>query len=538
MYNMRPEDVKPGMSLRDVMALRHAAGSFPAVSLDQYCATRNSVIAGGMPDNSEIELTDGRVFEIHHRPMSGGGWVATHEDITQRRRVEAKIVHLAHHDVLTDLPNRVLLMDRLGEAVERIKRGEVFALHLFDLDYFKKVNDTLGHPVGDKLLQLVGQRLRGVVRDGDLIARTGGDEFSILQIGLKRPADASVLAERVVKTVSAPYEIDGHHIVIGTSIGIAVTPMDGDVGEELIRRADLALYRSKAEGRCTYRFFEPGMDTEVRGRQSLEADLRKALTAGEFELHYQPIVHFPSEEIASCEALLRWRHPERGLIMPDKFIPLAEETGLIVPLGEWVIRNACKAAARWPDAVKVSVNLSPKQFQSSDLCQVVIGALAASGLAPERLELEVTENVLLIRNDATLATFDRLHSLGVRIAIDDFGSGYSSFAYLQKFHFDNIKIDRSLVRDLTDSAASRSIVRAILAMASGLHMMSTAEGVETEEQRAVLLSEGCLEMQGYLFSRPVPVDQIDAMLSGGKADIAREEPPLTAMLPRKAASTR
>jgi diguanylate cyclase (GGDEF)-like protein len=512
MYELPPECIHPGITLREIVAMRHAAGTFPDMTLEDYYVFSHKVVANGIPVSNEIEFTNGKVFEIHHSPMPGGGWVATHEDITQRRRVEAKIAHLAHHDALTDLPNRVLLMDRLEDALQRVKRGERIAVHLFDLDHFKNVNDTLGHPIGDALLQIVGHRLRGVVRDIDTISRTGGDEFAIVQRALKEPSEAAALAERVINAVSAPYEISGHPIVIGTSIGIALAPTDGETGDELIRNADLALYRSKADGRGTHSFFEPEMHTALQLRRVLEADLRHALVAGEFELHYQPIVHQPSGRITSCEALVRWRHPQRGMLGPDTFIPLAEESGLIVPLGEWVVEEACKFAACWPEETRISVNLSPKQFRNSDLCEAVTRMLAESGLSPERLQLEVTETVLLSNNEATLVTFNRLRGMGVRVAIDDFGAGYSALSYLQKFRFDNIKIDRSFVKDVTHSVTSRSIVRAIAAMANGLGITCTAEGVETEEQQAILLSEGCAEMQGYLFSPAVSASQIMKLL--------------------------
>jgi diguanylate cyclase (GGDEF)-like protein len=526
MYGLQPGSVYPGITLQEIMKLRYEAGSFPAMTLDEYYSSRNKVALGNAPSDTEVELTNGKIFEIHHRPMPDGGWVATHEDITQRRRVEARIAHLAHHDALTDLPNRVLLMSRLSAALQRVAQGKSIALHVFDLDHFKNVNDTLGHPIGDKLLQTVSERLRGVVREVDTVARTGGDEFAIVQANPKQYSDATLMAERIIATISAPYQISGHQILIGTSVGIAVAPSDGETGEELIRNADLALYRSKAQGRGTYRFFERGMDAELQIRRALEADLRKALISGEFELHYQPIVNIPSRRITSCEALLRWRHPQKGMIMPDTFIPLAEEVGIIIPLGEWVIREACKVAAHWPDDVRLSVNLSPNQFRNADLCQVVISALAASGISPERVQLEVTETVLLSNNEATLVTFNRLHGIGIRIAIDDFGAGYSSLSYLQKFQFDNIKIDRCFVKDITHSVTSRSIVRAIVAIANGLGMVSTAEGVETEEQQAILLAEGCSEMQGYLFSQPLLPDQFMQLLR--EQDTRRPVPPLHA----------
>ena len=350
----------------------------------------------------------------------------------------------------------------------------------------------------------------------------GGDEFAIVQSGLTHPQEAAALAKRVVQSINTPFDIDGHEVIVGTSIGIAVCPIDGEQGEELIRNADLALYRSKAEGRCTYRFFEPGMDGQMKIRRSLETDLRKAITVGEFELHYQPVADLQSNTITGCEALLRWRHPQKGMILPDAFIPLAEEIGAIMPLGEWVIREACRTAAGWPDTVKVSVNLSPVQFHGADLCRVVVSALAASGLAPQRLELEVTENVLLIHSKKVVTTFNRLRDLGVRIALDDFGAGHSSLSYLRQFPFDNIKIDRSFVQDITESPSSQCIVHAIAEMAQGLSMITTAEGVETAEQKAAVLSAGCSEMQGYLLSRAVPADEIAQLLRRGAAMAADE----------------
>jgi diguanylate cyclase (GGDEF)-like protein len=453
-------------------------------------------------------LGDGRCIAVTVRPMADGGTVTTHQDITEQRRSEAKIAHMAHHDALTGLPNRVLLNQQLEQALTRVKRGEMIAAHFLDLDHFKNVNDTLGHSAGDKLLTIVAERLRTLVRETDTIARMGGDEFAILQVGVAQPADAGAIALRVIEVVSEPYDIDGQQVIVGTSVGIAIGPNDGVNPDQLMRNADLALYRAKGDGRGAFRFFEPDMDAEMQERRTMERDLRGALAAGQFELHYQPIVNLETNEISAFEALMRWSHPDKGMIPPSTFIPLAEEIGYIVPLGEWAIRDACATAATWPDELKVAVNLSPAQFRSPGLVQVVVGALAASGLPPHRLELEITETILLQDNEATLAMLYQLRELGVLIAMDDFGTGYSSLSYLQSFPFDRIKIDRSFIKNLGAGSGAINIVRAVVAMAKGLGMATTAEGVETSQQRQSVTSEGCTEMQGYLFSKPLPAEQI------------------------------
>jgi diguanylate cyclase (GGDEF)-like protein len=416
---------------------------------------------------------------------------------------------MALHDALTGLPNRVLFNERLEHALARAKRGEVVAVHLLDLDHFKHVNDTLGHPAGDKLLKAVTERLRTLVRETDIVARMGGDEFAIVQAAIPQPADAGVLARRVIDVVSQSYEIDGNQVIIGASVGIAVGLTDGGSTEQLMRNADLALYRAKGDGRGAFCFFEPGMDAQIQERRSMEYDMRKALVAGEFELFYQPVVNLRTDKVSGLEALIRWRHPRRGLISPAQFIPLAEEIGFIVPLGEWAIRQACATAARWPDDVKVAVNLSPVQFRGTGLVQTVVSALASSGLPPRRLELEITESTLLQDSEATLAMLYQLRELGVGIAMDDFGTGYSSLSYLQSFPFDRIKIDRSFIKDIGEGVGSLSIVRAVAALAKGLGMETTAEGVETQLQRDKVASEGCTEMQGYFFSKPQPVHEIE-----------------------------
>jgi len=509
LYGLTPEQIGPGTTLRQIVEHNIASGLHAGSSPEAYM---NVQLAPVVTASDEIhQLTDGRSIAVAHRPMPGGGWVTTHQDITRQRCSEAKIAHMALHDALTGLPNRVLLNERLEQALTRVKRGEIMAIHFLDLDRFKQVNDTLGHPTGDKLLKMVAERLLKLVRASDTIARMGGDEFAILQVAISQPTDATLLAQRVIEEVSAPYDIDGQQVIIGTSVGIAVGPTDGDNPEQLMRNADLALYRAKSDGRGNYCFFEPGMDAHMQMRRAMEGDLRTALVAGQFELYYQPIVSLDRNEINSVEALIRWHHPEKGMLAPSEFIPLAEEIGLIVPIGEWVLRNACATAAEWPDSLRVAVNVSPVQFRNSGLVQLVASALAASGLKAGRLELEITETVLLQGGETTLDTLFRLRELGVRIAMDDFGTGYSSLSYLQSFPFDKIKIDRSFIKNIAEGGRALDIVRAVAAMANGLGIVTTAEGVETTEQRNTVESEGCTEMQGFLFSEAQPAHAIEKL---------------------------
>jgi len=512
MYDLPRDRVGPGITLAEIVDMRFEAGSFPAMSREEYLHWRTNVAVSHEPTDSIVELQNGKTFKIRHRPMPDGGWVATHEDITEQRQSEVKIEYMAHHDALTDLANRVLLNERLEQALgRRIHREEFVAVHHLDLDQFKAVNDTFGHPAGDKLLKIVADRLRGLVRETDTIARMGGDEFVIVQAPISDPADATSLAQRVIEVIGEPFDIDGHQAMIGASIGIAVGPNDGLRPDRLLRNADLALYRAKGDGRGTFRFFEAAMDLQMQTRRIMEQDLRKALQAGEFELYYQPVVNLARNAISGFEALIRWNHPVKGLISPASFIPLAEEIGFIVPIGEWVIRQACTTAAQWPGDLHVAVNISAAQFRSPGLMQVIVGALAASGLPPTRLEIEITETVLLQNRETTLAVLHQLRALGVRIAMDDFGTGYSSLTYLQCFPFDKIKIDRSFVKDIAKNAGSLNIVRAVAAMANGMGMTATAEGVETAEQLETITSEGCTEMQGFLFSKPLPLAEIERL---------------------------
>jgi diguanylate cyclase (GGDEF)-like protein len=449
------------------------------------------------------ELSNGRVVAIVHQPTADGGWVATYEDVTERRQAEARIVFMARHDALTRLPNRVLLAERIDHAVAQLVRGSGFAVLCLDLDNFKQINDTLGHPIGDVLLKAVAERLGTCVGEGDTVARLGGDEFAIIQVGVEKPEEVNLLADKLVNALSAPYELDGNQIVVSTSIGIALAPSDGTSPDQLLKNADMAMYRAKADGRGTHRFFEPEMDARLQARRALELDLRRAIVQGEFELQYQPLVNIKTGSVTGFEALVRWQHSERGIVAPGEFVALAEETGLIGALGEWVLRTACEEAATWPDHIKVAVNLSPVQFKNRKLVEVIVSAMAMAGLSPHRLELEITESVLLQDDDATLAMLHQMRGLGVRISMDDFGTGYSSLSYLRKFPFDKIKIDQSFIRDLSKEDDSIAIVRAVASLAASLHIATVAEGVETADQLEIARAEGCTEVQGFFFSPPV-----------------------------------
>jgi diguanylate cyclase (GGDEF)-like protein len=430
-------------------------------------------------------------------------------EIAERKQSEAIVRYMAQHDSLTGLGNRVQFRDHLVRALARIKdSGENLALLFIDLDQFKLINDTLGHRVGDLLLTAVGRRLQHSTRDCDTVARLGGDEFAIIQVAEARAEDTSVLAERIIKAVAQPYQIEGHQLLVSCSIGIAWAPDDGTDPDLLLANADLALYRAKAEARGGYRFFEVEMNARAQARRLLERDLRDALNKGQFELHYQPLYNLNGGGVTGFEALVRWNHPQRGVIPPLEFISLAEEMGLIVPLGRWVLRDACREATRWPADIKLAVNLSPIQFRNGTLLKDFKDALAASGLDPERLELEITETALLDDNKKIMQMLHELRSLGVHICMDDFGTGYSSLSYLRMFPFDKIKIDRSFVRDLPTNSDSSAIVRAIIGLAGNIGMITTVEGVETEEQYAYLKAEGCTEVQGYLISRPMPAGDV------------------------------
>ena len=501
-----------GRLLVDVLTDLKSAGQWDS-DPEQLVA---GLIAEAKAGNTATRMLvqNGRSIRIVDQPMNGGGWVATFEDITEWKQALEQISHMARHDALTNLPNRTLFREQLEQALRLVKRSDQLAVLCLDLDHFKEINDSLGHPIGDALLMEVGRRLGECVTDNDTVARLGGDEFAIVQFCKDcDPSAIALLASHVVERISEPYTIGGHQLVIGVSIGISLAPEDGKNPDELLKKADLALYRAKADGRGTYRFFETGMDARAQARRLLELDLRAALPRNEFEVYYQPIRDIASDKVVAFEALVRWNHSLRGLISPVSFIPLAEETGLIIKLGDWVLRQACTDATRWPEEVCVAVNLSPVQFKNPSLVSQVKTALQRSGLAPHRLELEITESVLLQNSEATLAVLHELRAFGVRISLDDFGTGYSSLSYLRSFPFDKIKIDRSFVSELATREDSMAIVRAVTGLGKSLGIVTTAEGVETDAQFELLRREGCTQAQGYLFSKPRPVAEVGAMLS-------------------------
>ncbi|TIS59834.1 MAG: EAL domain-containing protein [Mesorhizobium sp.] len=515
LYRVTPADFPLGMGYRDTLARLVQLGIYAEIDIDSEISKTMACLQAGETRSSHRHLADGRTVLIARRPMSGGGWVATFDDVTESRRAEERMAHLAHHDTLTNLPNRWMFRERLDQALGDAKDAPLAILSL-DLDRFKAVNDTWGHPAGDWLLKCVAKRLQRCIRnETDVVARFGGDEFAIIQFNT-RGADAEKLAKRIIDTVGKPFRTRSRDMLVGISLGIALYPDDGKDADTLLKNADMALYRGKSEGRNVYRFFEPGMDALVRARRALEADLEAALPRREFELDFQPIMNIASSEIVGAEALMRWHSPMRGLVPPDGFIPVAEETGLIVPLGEWALRKACTVAASWPHAMRIAVNVSAVQVKSSGFARSVVSALAFSGVPADRLELEITETVLMDESDTVLKTLKQLRDLGIRIALDDFGTGYSSLAYLRRFPVDKIKIDRSFIRDI-DNRDTAAIVRTIIGLGAELGITVTAEGVETEAQLDTLRKDGCVEAQGYLIGMPSKAAAINRLLRSSAA---------------------
>lgn len=460
-------------------------------------------------------MDDGRSIEVMVTRLADGCTIALHEDITEQRQRLAQIAFHARHDPLTGLPNRLAMRDELQRQLLRNARGDELAVLCMDLDRFKAVNDKFGHAVGDTLLIQVADRLRGHARGTDFVVRLGGDEFAVFQCGTQQPVSSTSLARRLIAALSEPFDLGGQVAQIGVSVGIALAPFDGDTPDALLKSADLALYRAKAAGRGTLRFFEPGMDAKAQNRRALEGDLRQALEQGQLHLAYQPQVDAKTGQVTGVEALLRWTHPTRGNIPPVEFIALAEETGLIVPIGEWVLAQACRDALQWPAHVRIAVNVSAVQFTRRALLNEVMAALrgaAGPGLSPARLEIEITESVMIQDQKQALGLLTELRAMGVRVAMDDFGTGYSSLSYLRSFAFDRIKIDRSFVHDVVNNPGARAIVRAIAGLGASLGMAVTAEGVETQEQFAVMQAENCSEVQGYLFSKPQPAADIAGII--------------------------
>jgi diguanylate cyclase (GGDEF)-like protein len=515
LYSVPVSITQPGATLDEIITFRAYNETPPGRDPEEY---KQKLLTFSLEDQSNttlFQLRDGRTISMRRNPMAGGGWVGTHEDVTAQRKAAARIAYLAHHDALTNLPNRVMLRERLSEALCHVSHGKPVAMLCLDLDNFKEINDTLGHPFGDALLKQVAERLRSCIRDVDTVARMGGDEFTIVQGDADQPDAAALLAARLIASLSEPYEIEGQQVRIGTSIGIALAPHDGTEADHLLRVADMALYCAKADGRGIYRFFENEMNERLQSRRQLEADLREALPRGQFELHYQPLLDLMSGEITGFEALLRWNHPERGRVSPVEFIPVAEEIGVIVPIGEWALRRACQDAADLPSHTTIAVNLSPIQFKKPNLVTAVLQALSASGLRANRLELEITESLLMEDAETAVSMLHQLRALGVRIAMDDFGTGYSSLSYLQRFPFDKIKVDRSFVQGLGKNASAAAVLRAVATLGASLRMKTTAEGVETEQQLLAVKAEGITQIQGYLVSPPRPIEEIKGSLRRG-----------------------
>jgi diguanylate cyclase (GGDEF)-like protein len=516
MFGVSPDVVRPGCHLRDIVRHRRETGTFVG-DVDAYCAKFLDSMDSGVR-NAETTTPDGRTIRLIYQRSPDGGWATTLEDVTEGRRVQARIEHLAHYDALTNLPNRTLFQ-RHAEELLLESAGAQFAILYIDIDEFKRINDSLGHLIGDEFLKGVAGRLRQSVGSDDFVARLGGDEFAVVQRNVACDDDVMVLLARIYDALRTPFDCNGHRLSSDASIGVAIAPRDGTDLYGLLKSADLAMYAAKAAGRRTYRFFEPTMEKQANLRRELESDLRTALVEGGFELHYQPLVDLRNDDVTGCEALLRWRHPLRGMVSPADFIPVAEDTGLIEEIGQWVLRTACAEAATWPSHVRIAVNVSPIQFRSQSLSLKVAAALAETGLDPRRLELEITEAVLIADDDAALVALNQLRALGVHIALDDFGTGYSSLQYLQRFPFDKIKIDRSFVKEVTRNSSSASIIKAVVSIAADRSMITTAEGVETLQQRETVQNLGCTQMQGYLFSAARPAHEIRALLASCPASI-------------------
>jgi diguanylate cyclase (GGDEF)-like protein len=513
MYGLPPSAMQAGVSLSEIVEHCYAAGGTTDFSREEYMSSRMAMARSRTAHHSILQMSDGRTIAVQQQPMPDGGWVATHDDITERRRAEDKISFMALHDALTGLPNRSLLMERLDQALAHADRGIGFGVLFLDLDRFKAVNDTLGHAAGDALLCAVAARLRKTVREGDMVARLGGDEFVVLQSFLGSSTDASVLARRIIEQVGAPYVLADTEVVIGVSIGIEIAMNNTISADNVLKNADMALYISKGAGRGTFRFFEPQMDAAVQNRHALECDLRGALARGEFELYYQPIVDAGTGRARGCEALLCWNHPLRGFIGADEFMRVAEETGLIISIGQWMIEQACMQAASWPDDLHVAVKVSAAQFRAANLVAAVRDALASAGLPARRLEVEISEAVLLRSTERNVTMLHQLRDCGIGIVLDDFGIGHSSLGHLRSFPFDRLTIHASFVQALGVRPDAVCFVRAIIRLCHDLGVKTGAAGVATSEQRAILAAESCEIVQGPLIGRPKPAHLLGASMN-------------------------
>jgi diguanylate cyclase (GGDEF)-like protein len=501
-YRLPAELGRRGTPFRRILEGRVNSGTYEGEDGEDYVRRRLGIIGGDRPISNVSRVNTGQVITITHRPMPDGGWVSTHRDITEMHAMQAELTHLAYHDPLTELPNRNFLYQKLEQAFATIDMSGGFGMLCLDLDGFKLVNDTLGHSAGDRLLREIAARLRATIGPDDAMGRMGGDEFALVTPTRSRAA-VEALARELREAVRPPVEIDGQQVAVALSVGTALAPQDGTNPDALLKSADLALYAAKRDGRGAIRAFEPAMDRAERDRRQLEHDLRRALENGEFSLNYQPIISLRTQRFTGFEALLRWQHPERGAVSPAEFIPVAEEMGLVVQIGDWVIREALAEAAAWPDELRIAVNVSSAQFGRGNVVSTLIHALAQTQIAPERVEIEITESVFLEKDDANLEALRQLHALGLKVAMDDFGTGYSALSYLLSFPFDKIKIDGSFVRALDHAGAAHAIVRSIADIGYRMGLVTTAEGVETPEQLRNVYDLGYSEAQGYLIARPM-----------------------------------
>jgi diguanylate cyclase (GGDEF)-like protein len=519
MYGLSKDLARRGTPFRRILESRIAQGVFDGTDGEAYLQERLASVSDKMRHTKVHEMSDGRIVAITHEPLEGGGWVATHDDVTYLHRIEARLSYLARHDALTDLPNRSQLREHLDDL---LKEGIAAQTHIvvlvFEIDRFKEINDTFGPSVGDGLLQGVAQRLRRRIEGADMIARVGGDEFIVLQAAEDPATAADALAKRVHAVLGTSFDVDGQTIAITVSIGIAVAPVDGRDSDTLLKNADLALDRAKRDGFGNSRYFERGMDERMRARHKLEYDMRIALRDDQFELFYQPQIELEDSRVVGFEALLRWNHPERGIIAPSEFVSLAEESGLIVQLGDWALRRACEEASGWPKGIRVAVNLSVAQFRSGHMRQSVIAALGSATLSPSRLELEITESVLMDDMHDVAGVLKKLQEIGVGIALDDFGTGFSSLSYLTRMRFDKIKIDKHFIQEMQgEQSSALAVLRSVVALSNSLGIATLAEGIETSEQLERVRAEGCTEAQGYYIGRPMDARQVAALLGIGVA---------------------